>query len=487
MFLNKKKEFILIGFILIILHVQISIAQDQVKEGIFREAQVLLEDAKNVESSLYSPTFFEKGLELYTKAEKEFEEGKKLDNIRKKLQEASVQFKKSIETTRMSKLTLAELTKSRNDALEQQSLEWEPNLFQEAEKDFRRAAEKVENGNTNEAKKYVLRGGQIYRRAELLAIKNRILNDVRTSLKSCEEQEVEKYAPLTLEQAKTFNANAVAILDQDRYDQDRAITEAEKGAYEARHALFLTSVIKDLQEKKDGNEIYLLDVENQFKRISESLNLDLEFDGGFQVPAFKMIEAISILLDKTQNQQIKIEELATAINQLSVELDNLKSGQLKELTGKLTEFEKELEAARKIKERFENVRRNFLPDEAKVIQESENIIIRLYGVNFPSGKSIIHPDYFPLLSKVIKSIEEFPDAHIIIEGHTDSRGSNAVNQKLATDRANSVMQYIKANLSIDQLNISRMGYGEDRPIASNDTVEGRSLNRRIDVVIITNN
>ena len=116
--------------------------------------------------------------------------------------------------------------------------------------------------------------------------------------------------------------------------------------------------------------------------------------------------------------------------------------------------------------------------------EGENVIIRLYGISFPSGKAIIHPEYFPLLTKVIKSIEEFPNAQIRIEGHTDSRGSTAVNEKLSSDRANSVRQYLIANTRYTQSDINGIGYGEDRPIASNETEAGRTLNRRIDVVII---
>ena len=483
--MSSKKDYSKILILLISFSLtSLLFGQDQVKESLFKEANVLLKDAENVQASLYSPSIFQKGFELYARAEKDFKDGKKLDDIRKKLREASVQLKRSIEITRLSKLTLEELTTSRNAAVEQLSVDWAPVLFQEAEEIFRKAAEKVEDGKTNDAKKLATEGSKAYRNTELTAIKNRILNDAWTELQSCKEQEVEKYAPLTLEQAKTYAFNAESILDQDRYSQENAAAVASEATYEAKHALFLASVVEELQDKKEGLETYLLDIEQQFAKISTTLNLDLEFDGGFQNPAYKMVEAIVDLKEKAKGQKSKIQELTTTVDGLSEELTNLKSGQLRELSGKLSELEKIVAAEKESKARYERVKQSFSPEEAKVINEGENIIIRLYGIKFPSGKAIIHPEYFPLLTKVIRAIDEYQDAHVRIEGHTDSRGSNAVNEKLSSDRSSSVKQYVLANSRLDQTKVTGMGYGEDRPIASNDTEEGRSLNRRIDIVII---
>ncbi|MHC4149068.1 MAG: OmpA family protein, partial [Planctomycetota bacterium] len=122
-------------------------------------------------------------------------------------------------------------------------------------------------------------------------------------------------------------------------------------------------------------------------------------------------------------------------------------------------------------------------EEAIVLRSGSNIIIRLYGVTFPVGRSTIEPQYFELLSRVMRAFDEFPDAQIIIEGHTDSRGSDELNLKLSQDRSQAVAQYFTA---IDAGLIGKIqseGYGESRPIASNDTVEGRTRNRRIDIVI----
>jgi len=467
----------------VVISASLLFSQEQVKDSLFREASTLLEDAKKVEAGLYAPTYFQQGFDLYNKADVEFKEGKKLESIRKKLTEAAVQLKKSIEITRLSRLTLDEITQSRNAALEQSAPDWSPDLFQNAESTFRKAAEKVEAGKTEDAKQIAVQGSKLYRDAELAAIKNRILNDTWAALKSCQEQEGNKYAPVSFALAQSLANNAETVLTNNRYDQEKATALALDATYEARHALFLATVILQLRNKDSDIENYLLDVENQFKHIAATLNMSLEFDGGFQGPADKISEAIAQLVETNAAQKNKIEELTKTVDDLSTELENLKTGQLKELTGKLSELEKVVQAERTAKEQFNRVEQMFTPSEAKVIKESDNVIIRLYGINFPSGKAIIHPEYFPLLTKVIKAIEIYPASYIRLEGHTDSKGSNVINEKLSADRANSVVQYILANSSVDPNKITGVGYGEDRPVATNDTEEGRALNRRIDVVI----
>jgi outer membrane protein OmpA-like peptidoglycan-associated protein len=88
------------------------------------------------------------------------------------------------------------------------------------------------------------------------------------------------------------------------------------------------------------------------------------------------------------------------------------------------------------------------------------------------------------LSKVQNAINIFPGSEITVEGHTDSFGGDEVNLRLSQERAEAVRQYLLANmrnLSADQ--VKAVGYGESKPIANNETAEGRAKNRRIDIVI----
>jgi OmpA-OmpF porin, OOP family len=80
-------------------------------------------------------------------------------------------------------------------------------------------------------------------------------------------------------------------------------------------------------------------------------------------------------------------------------------------------------------------------------------------------------------------MKEFPDKNITIEGHTDNIGTNEYNQKLSEKRAKSVRQYLIDKFGINGSRLTAVGYGEEKPIASNDTAEGRQTNRRVEAVL----
>ena len=98
----------------------------------------------------------------------------------------------------------------------------------------------------------------------------------------------------------------------------------------------------------------------------------------------------------------------------------------------------------------------------------------------------LRPNTFDLLGKVEKAIDVFPRSELIIEGHTDSFGGDDSNQKLSQTRAEAVQQYMINAMRIPTYRLIATGYGETRPIASNETESGRERNRRIDIVIRPN-
>jgi len=100
----------------------------------------------------------------------------------------------------------------------------------------------------------------------------------------------------------------------------------------------------------------------------------------------------------------------------------------------------------------------------------------LFGVN----KSELKPAAYPLLDEVVSIMKKNPDIRGFIEGHTDSTGSEAYNQQLSEKRARAVEAYIESH-GIDRARFSVKGYGETKPLAPNDTPEGRQENRRVEL------
>ena len=146
-----------------------------------------------------------------------------------------------------------------------------------------------------------------------------------------------------------------------------------------------------------------------------------------------------------------------------------------------------------MKEREKELQKKIDEYEAKIVseQEAEKMkektikSIRLEGTpTFRFGTSKLNNKGKESLKSVAKELEQYPDADILIEGHTDSVGKDEVNQKLSEERAAATAATLEKYYGVKN-NISVIGKGEKEPIASNDTAEGRAKNRRVEIIITT--
>lgn len=106
--------------------------------------------------------------------------------------------------------------------------------------------------------------------------------------------------------------------------------------------------------------------------------------------------------------------------------------------------------------------------------------IVLRSVHFDFDKSTIRPDAVPVLNEAAETLKAEGGVAVIVEGHTDSVGTAAYNQKLSRRRADAVRQYLVKH-GIPANRITAEGFGESRPVASNDTEDGRAQNRRVEL------
>lgn len=106
-------------------------------------------------------------------------------------------------------------------------------------------------------------------------------------------------------------------------------------------------------------------------------------------------------------------------------------------------------------------------------------------VNFDFDKYRIRKPDLARLREAVEFIRKYPGSRIILEGHTDGIGTEKYNQKLSEKRAEAVRQYFIKEGAVDKAVISATGYGKSRPIASNNTKDGRAKNRRVEILIIS--
>jgi len=104
-------------------------------------------------------------------------------------------------------------------------------------------------------------------------------------------------------------------------------------------------------------------------------------------------------------------------------------------------------------------------------------------VLFDFDKSDIRPDAAKALAQLATIIRAQAKGHARIEGHTDSKGDDAYNQKLSERRAESVKTWLVQKESIDSARLSTIGWGETKPVAPNDTDANRQRNRRVQVIV----
>jgi OOP family OmpA-OmpF porin len=421
---------------------------------------------------LLSPENFVKADEEFQKAKKDFQQGKDIRGIKEKLEKAGRYLKAVNDVGKQGEILFKEVLQAREDALVVQAPEFAGVEFETAEKMLLEASMRLEGGDLNGARNRSSKTAQAYRFSELKAIKESIIGNVRNLLNQAEQKNVKVNAPVTLNQAKQLYDGVLAILNSDRYAKSDAGEKATEAAYQARHAMYLAEIIEVLKKDEKNWEKLIREFEDRLDRISTSLGFKGNFERGYAETEDNIVLAIGNLKD--ENKTLK-EDL------------NRLQGENEQLQKKIQQYENtvvtELERKKEREEKFRKIEGMFTRDEAQVIVTENQLVIRLYGLTFSSGSAVITPDQFMLLTKIMRALREFPSKKYLIAGHTDSQGNDAYNLNLSENRAAAIRAYLEANMNLPPEQFESIGYGESRPIANNESMEGRRLNRRIEIII----
>ena len=122
--------------------------------------------------------------------------------------------------------------------------------------------------------------------------------------------------------------------------------------------------------------------------------------------------------------------------------------------------------------------------DVKSVDDGQAILVNLpSGVTFDTDSTVIKPAFRDTLDKVAGSMARYPNSLIDVYGHTDSTGSSTYNQTLSENRARVVADYLSSR-GVAPARIRSTGFGETQPVATNDTLEGRAANRRVEIKIV---
>lgn len=447
-------------------------AQSDLRDTLFAQTDAALAAANEAQANVLAPKNYGEAASLYRSAEEKLRRGRSIDSIKKDLEEAAAALRKAVDATRLANVTLSGAIQARNDAVAANAAQFAMTQWRDAEERFAAAATRLEDGNVKSARSRADDATRLYRAAELTAIKANYLDETRRLIAEAKDDRVERYAPKTLARAESLLAQAEKALNENRYDTDEPRSLAREAKYEAKHAIYLASILKPVRDRDVSLEDFALDNERPIARVAGTLDQLAEFDQGFDAPTSSIVASI----EKLQRESYELSERRGQILELEDELQKLE-GQLGTQSQRLALQEEQ-------RRRFRQIEAMFGPDEAQIYTQGQNVLIRPIGLVFPSGSAQIEAQYFGLLRKVQDAIAALPNSTVVVEGHTDSFGGDDANLTLSRDRAEAVRQYMLANMrDLSPTDIEAVGFGESRPVANNESVEGRAKNRRIDLVI----
>jgi outer membrane protein OmpA-like peptidoglycan-associated protein len=150
----------------------------------------------------------------------------------------------------------------------------------------------------------------------------------------------------------------------------------------------------------------------------------------------------------------------------------------------LSQAQKERKEAEQARKRAEELAERV--NELEAEQTQRGLVLTLGDVLFDFDKATLKSGGKRAASKLVEFLNEYPERSVMIEGFTDNIGSDEYNQQLSGRRAGAVRQALM-NKGISASRIQIRGYGEEFPVASNDTEAGRQQNRRVEVIISDEN
>ena len=462
-----------------------SFAQDELRATFFKDVDAALAKATAANAEILAPKSFKQGAKAYAAAEAGLDRGRNIQFLRDKTAEAAASFELAVKTAGLAKTVLAQVLKSRQGAQEARSSELSTDVWHKANREFAVAIRYLERGDLKNAKRKNIEATSLYQDAELIAIKAQYLTQTRKLLGDADKRKVGRYAPFTLDKAKQLLADAERELEENRYDTDYPRSLAQQANYETRHAFYLSDVALAIRNKDLSPEMLILQWEQQLREIAGAADLVPSMATGPEDLTAELVAYIENSRSDVQSLEQDVASGQLRIANMEDEIQALDE-RLGGATAERMALAIRLEAQARIKAKFERVEMIFTKQEARVFREGDDIILRLVGLSFDSGKSEIMQRSLDLLTKVENAIDVFPQCELVIEGHTDSYGGDLSNQVLSQERADALQRFMVNQMGIPGNRVIATGYGETNPVANNETESGRAKNRRIDVVIKPN-
>ncbi len=357
-----------------------------------------------------------------------------------------------------------------------------------ANESLRAAIRAFGRGELNRAREAADKARQGFEQA--LALLAPVLADrTETTLRQAMRAGARRFAPRTLEEARTAFGELRAWIDGIA---EAAPADPARALRLARLCARLTAQVKRLRKEKGVLEKLLRARIDERAAIAQALGVEgvdapvAVPDGPALAQAAQRLHDEKLALEtrcRAERERLQRACEAEIGRRLDAQKAELLAASQEQLARIKDAFRAKLERETFETRRLKKLRALFAPGEAVILARADgSLLIRLSALKFAPGKAGIARKYRDLLRRVARAMQLYADRKARIEGHTDNQGDVKYNQRLSLKRAEAVRDFLIA-AGVDAGRLKALGYGEVRPIASNEFAKGREMNRRIDIVI----
>lgn len=408
-----------------------------------------------------SPNNFKEAHEALDDAKKMHTKGKDADKVLHEVAVGNAYLTNANAVADVARENIEDVIAARQAAITAGASSYFSKEMKKADEDFKDVTEDIEKNKLSSVNKERKGLQNKYLALELKAIKEKHLGESRHTISLAKKEKAEKFAPRTLAVAEKSLIDTEAFITANRHNTMAIEARAAETKDAAMHALNINRTAKGTN--KISSEETALAMEKERMRLAAKDS---------------QLSNVKGELSNVKGELTNIKgELSNTQNALEGTVDT---------NAALLSAQQKLENEKALNEKYEIARKEFNSNEAEVYKQGDALLIRLKGMEFPSSKAVITEKNKPLLSKVQKVMEEFGSSNIVIQGHTDSVGGKKINDRLSQNRAEAVKNYLQENnggISEDSSKIEAVGYGYQRPLATNKTADGRAQNRRVDIII----
>lgn len=417
--------------------------------------------AQGNQVDVLSPTNFEEAQEALEDAKEMHVKGKDAEKVLREVAIGNAYLSNANSVAEVARNNAENIIAARQAAITAGATSYFGKDMKKVDEDFKDVTEDIEDNKLSSIAKQRAKLQEKYLELELRAIKEKHIGESRDTISLAKKEKAEKFAPRTLAVAEKSYIDTEAYIKANRHNTTAIEARAAETKAAAIHALNINRTAKGTD--KVSSEETALAIEKERMRVAAKES-------------------------QLSNVKGELTNVKGELSSVKGELDTTQStleGTVDANVALMTAQEK-LEAEQKLNEKYEAARKEFAGNEAEVYKQGDSLLIRLKGMEFPSSKSTISERNEPLLGKVQKVMEEFGPSSVVVQGHTDSVGGKKINDRLSKNRAEAVKNYLQSHgggMSEDSAKIEAVGYGYEKPLATNKTADGRAQNRRVDIII----